>query len=102
MRAPTRLSDRRWEARRSAKGASLLPAAEGDPKNARSDVRETLGESLRRETDLWSDCYAILADVWGDSREEMILFGSRGFCVYANARPLEKPSLYNMTLYSGM
>jgi hypothetical protein len=42
------------------------------------------------------------ADVWGDSREEVILFGSRGFCVYSNARPLEKPSLYNMTLYPGM
>jgi hypothetical protein len=42
------------------------------------------------------------ADVWGDSRDEVILFGSRGFCVYANARPYEKASLYNMNLYPGM
>jgi hypothetical protein len=42
------------------------------------------------------------ADVWGDSREEVILFGSRGFSIYANACPYEKPSLYNMNLYPGM
>ncbi len=48
------------------------------------------------------DCYGMAADVWGDSREEVILFGARGFCVYANARPFEQPSLYNMTLYPGM
>ena len=54
------------------------------------------------EKEFWSDCYGMAADVWGDSREEVILFGSRGFCVYANARPFEKPSLYNMTLYPGM
>jgi hypothetical protein len=58
--------------------------------------------ALPGETDFWSDCYGMAADVWGDAREEVILFGSRGFCVYANARPLEKPSLYNMTLYPGM
>jgi len=49
-----------------------------------------------------SDCYGMAADVWGDSREEVILFGSRGFCVYANTRPYEKASLYNMNLYPGM
>jgi hypothetical protein len=54
------------------------------------------------ETDFWPDCYGMAADVWGDSREEVILFGSRGFCVYANARPYEKASLYNMNLYPGM
>jgi hypothetical protein len=54
------------------------------------------------EKDFVSDCYGMAADVWGDSREEVILFGARGFCVYANARPFAKPSLYNMTLYPGM
>jgi hypothetical protein len=54
------------------------------------------------EKDFWTDCYGMAADVWGDSRDEVILFGSRGFCVYANARPFEKPSLYNMNLYPGM
>ncbi len=42
------------------------------------------------------------ADVWGDAREEVILFGSRGFCVYANTQPLDKPSLNNITLYPGL
>ena len=54
------------------------------------------------ETDFTSDCYGMAADVWGDSREEVLLFGSRGFSIYANTRPLEQPSLYNMTLYPGM
>ncbi len=57
---------------------------------------------LPGETDFYSDCYGMAADVWGDGREEVILFGSRGFCVYSNTRPLEKPSLNNMTLYMGM
>ena len=54
------------------------------------------------ETDFTSDCYGMAADVWGDSRDEVLLFGSRGFGIYANTRPLEQPSLYNMTLYPGM
>ncbi|HPM83849.1 MAG TPA: hypothetical protein PLF81_24250 [Candidatus Anammoximicrobium sp.] len=54
------------------------------------------------ETDFTSDCYGMAADAWGDSREEVLLFGSRGFSIYANTRPLEQPSLYNMTLYPGM
>ncbi|MBM4091547.1 MAG: hypothetical protein FJ276_19285 [Planctomycetes bacterium] len=54
------------------------------------------------ETEYTSDCYGMAADVWGDSREEVLLFGSRGFSIHANTRPLEEPSLYNMTLYPGM
>ena len=46
--------------------------------------------------------YCTRADVWGDSREEVILFGSTGACIYANARPLAIPTLYNNTLYPGM
>jgi hypothetical protein len=57
--------------------------------------------ALPGEKDFYSDCYGMAADVWGDAREEVILFGSRGFCVYANPRPLDKPSLNNMTLYPG-
>ena len=59
-------------------------------------------EGLPGEKDFNSDCYGMAADVWGDAREEVLLFGSRGFSVYANTRPLEKPSLYNMNLYPGM
>lgn len=57
---------------------------------------------LAGEKDFLPDCYGMAADVWGDSRDKVILFGSRGFCVYANVRPFEKPSLYNMNLYPGM
>ncbi|MBI4027409.1 MAG: hypothetical protein HY360_20660 [Verrucomicrobia bacterium] len=46
--------------------------------------------------------HALSADVWGDSREEAILFGSRGAWIHANARPLALPTLYNETLYPGM
>ncbi len=46
--------------------------------------------------------YALMADVRGDSRDEAILFNGRGLCIYANARPLAVPTLYNETLYPGM
>ena len=46
--------------------------------------------------------YGFAADVWGDSRDEAILFNARGLCIYANARPAAIPTLYNETLYPGM
>lgn len=46
--------------------------------------------------------YAHAADVWGDSREEIILSGTRGCCIMANARPLAVPTLYNETIYTGV
>ena len=46
--------------------------------------------------------HALAADVWGDSRDEAILFNGRGLCIYANARPAAIPTLYNETLYPGM
>ena len=46
--------------------------------------------------------YAFVADVWGDSRDEAILFNHRGLCIYSNARPTAIPTLYNETLYPGM
>lgn len=46
--------------------------------------------------------YGMAADVWGDSREEVILSGPRGACIFANARPLAIPTLYNETVYQGM
>jgi len=47
-------------------------------------------------------CYAARADVWGDSRQEAILFGAWGASIWSNARPLAVPTLYNNTLYPGM
>ena len=46
--------------------------------------------------------YALAADVWGDCRDEVILFGSRGACIYTNPWPLAVRSQYNETLYPGM
>ncbi len=46
--------------------------------------------------------YALPVDLWGDCRDEIILFGARGVCIYANARPLMIPTMYNETLYPGM
>lgn len=46
--------------------------------------------------------HGVRADVCGDSRDEVILFGARGACVWANSRPLPIPTLYNNTLCPGM
>lgn len=45
-------------------------------------------------------CYR--ADVFGDSREEVMVVGWKGVRIYANARPMAIPTLYNTTLYRGM
>jgi hypothetical protein len=37
-----------------------------------------------------------------DSRDEVIVVGWKGVRIYANARPLALPTLYNTTLYRGM
>ena len=46
--------------------------------------------------------YCYRADVFGDSRDEVIVVGWKGVRIYANARPLAIPTLYNSTLYRGM
>ena len=47
-------------------------------------------------------CSAFVADVWGDSREEVIVSGRNGVQIHANSRPLAIPTLYNSTTYNGM
>ena len=56
----------------------------------------------RTEADREAHFYCTRADVWGDGRDEVIFFGSRGACIYANSRALSVPTLYNNTLYPGM
>ena len=56
----------------------------------------------REAHDRRAQAYAIRADVWGDGRDEVIFSGSRGASIWANARPLAIPTLYNQTLYPGM
>ncbi|MHB9108922.1 MAG: hypothetical protein ACYDCO_17870 [Armatimonadota bacterium] len=46
--------------------------------------------------------YCCRADLWGDSREEVLVFGEKGMRIHANRRPLAIPTLYNNTLYHGM
>ena len=46
--------------------------------------------------------YCSHADVYGDSREEVILCGWKGARIYSNARSLSIPTLYNNTQYPGM
>lgn len=58
--------------------------------------------SNRSPADRKEEFYGLVADVWGDCRDEILLFGSRGLCIYANTRPLLVPTLYNETLYPGM
>ena len=48
------------------------------------------------------DGYCRAADVWGDSRDEVILGGPSEIRIYANRRPLAVPTLYNSTVYHGM
>jgi hypothetical protein len=45
--------------------------------------------------------YGYVASIWGDQRDEIILSGSRGACIYTNARPLGLSRLHNQTLYRG-
>lgn len=46
--------------------------------------------------------YTTRADVWGDGRQEVIMFGANGTAIYANPRPRSLPTQYNETAYTGM
>ena len=73
--------------------------------NGAGEIADTLTMQCtpdRTAEDRGAHFYVTRADVWGDSRQEVILFGSRGACIYANARPLAIPTLYNNNLYPGM
>lgn len=56
----------------------------------------------RTAADRQTHHYVSRADVWGDSRQEIILFGTRGACIWANAAAHQLPTHYNNTLYPGM
>ncbi|MCX5769494.1 MAG: hypothetical protein NTZ09_04370, partial [Candidatus Hydrogenedentes bacterium] len=66
------------------------------------DVFPMVFATAQNEKDRQSDFYGLVANVWGDGRDEVILFGARGACIYANSRPLEVSTQYNETLYPGM
>lgn len=78
------------------------PAVIYDGDGGITDVFPMAYGALQDEKDRESDFYALAADVWGDSRDEVILFGARGACIYANPRPVQIETQYNETLYPGM
>jgi rhamnogalacturonan endolyase len=55
----------------------------------------------RTAADRHKEFYALTADVWGDRREEILLFGSRGACIYTNPRSYQPATQANETLYPG-
>lgn len=82
--------------------APVQPAAIYDGWGRVVDTMSPAYPPERAERDRTAQYYAIRADVWGDRRDEVLFFGSRGASIWANARPLALPTLYNQTLYPGM
>jgi hypothetical protein len=70
------------------------------PMNYLSD--RSLTDSEKEVSYGLSNFMVLAADVWGDARDEVILFGARGLCIYTNPRASAIPTLYNETLYPGM
>ncbi|MCR4415200.1 MAG: hypothetical protein NUV77_22490 [Thermoguttaceae bacterium] len=97
-----------WWGPRAPEGVLVYGRGPGRPAviyNGRGDVAETLPLELapgRPEADRRAGFYGLAADVWGDSRDEVILFGAKGACIWANARAPAIPTQYNETLYPGM
>ena len=48
-----------------------------------------------------ADFYGLAADVWGDDRDEVLLFNARSACIYANARPSAIPTSVQRDALSG-
>jgi len=86
----------------SVPAAPVQPAAIYDGWGNIVDAVSPAYPAERAEKDRTAQYYAVRADVWGDRREEVIFSGPRGASVWANARPLAVPTLYNQTLYPGM
>lgn len=69
------------------------------------DEIEVPGSMLDNQENVtrWSGEYFCgRADVWGDSRQEVIIVGRNGVQIHANRRPLAIATLYNSTVYNGM
>jgi hypothetical protein len=51
--------------------------------------------------DIYDDYYAQHLDVYGDEREEILVFNHKELWIYTNAAVLQKPRMYNNTYYPG-
>ena len=66
------------------------------------DVPAAILDNEQNVTSSPGDYFCCRADLWGDSREEVIVSGRNGVRIHANSRPLAIPTLYNSTRYHGM
>jgi hypothetical protein len=66
------------------------------------DVPPSLLDNDTNVTSAPGDYFCCRADLWGDSRQEVVLVGRNGVHIYANRRALNIPTLYNNTQYHGM
>ena len=51
--------------------------------------------------DLYDDYYTQHLDLFGDEREEILVFNHKAVHIYTNAAPWQRPRLYNNTYYPG-
>jgi hypothetical protein len=51
--------------------------------------------------DLYDDYYTQHLDLFGDEREELLVFNHKSLFVYTNGAPWQRPRLYNNTYYPG-
>ena len=51
--------------------------------------------------DLYEDYYTQHLDLYGDEREEILVFNHKAIYIYTNSAPWQRPRLYNNTYYPG-
>lgn len=51
--------------------------------------------------DLYDDYYTQHLDLYGDEREEILVFNHKAIYIYTNSAPWQRPRLYNNTYYPG-
>lgn len=78
------------------------PIAVYDGEGAVIDALEVPRTPQRHAGQQAGGYYCTRADLWGDSRDEVALFGCRCARICANGRPLQVATHYNQTLYPGM
>ncbi|MBI4025949.1 MAG: hypothetical protein HY360_13265 [Verrucomicrobia bacterium] len=66
------------------------------------DVPAAILDNEENVTSSPGDYFCCRADLWGDSRDEVIVAGRNGVRIHANRRVLAIPTLYNNTVYHGM
>ena len=81
---------------------SILVAKRGTRPPAVYDGYGNIIDEMGTDLEGYGSSYSSCADVYGDSREEVILYRRGGCAIYANSKPFPIPTLYNFTSYVGM